>query len=88
MRWNNYHYFHPIHFVYVEVEGTREECLEAFEAQKKVFPQMVFGTCIHESDFSDPENSFILIRRFVSARTCATHCTFPPTYKREGRTIE
>ena len=88
MSWKNYRYFSSIHFVYVEVEGTKQECMEAFEAQKEIFPPMVFGTCIRESDYSDPENSYILIRRFVDAKTCAAHCTFPSTYKRQGRIIE
>ena len=88
MKWGNYHYFHPMHFINLEVEGTKEECLQAFETQKELFPSMTFGTCISERDFTDPENCYILIRRFVNERACKTHCNFPPTYKREGRVIE
>ena len=88
MKWDNYYYFYSGHYVHLQVEGTKEECLESFEKQKEKFPMMQYGTHIHEKDFSDPEDCYVVIRRFVDIATCQKHCTFPPTYKREGRTIE
>jgi hypothetical protein len=88
MKWGNYHYFHPTHFTFVEATGTKEECMKTFRNQQEKFPTSLFGTCIFEWDYSDPDNCYVLIRRFVTERTCREHCNFPPTYKREGRAIE
>ena len=88
MRWNNYHYYHPIHFVFTEFRGTKDQCMAAFNKQREQYPQNLFATTIASSDLSDENNSYVLIRRFVSEETCRTHLKFPPTYVREGRSIE
>ena len=65
MRWNNYHYLHTIHFVFIEFRGTKDECMDVFNKQRK---QYSFATTIASSDFSD--HSYVLIRRFVSKEAC------------------
>ena len=86
MSEDNFNYWDDDHYVIKKVTGTKHYCMSTFNNELISYPNLKFGTHINNMGGSD-DNYTIIIKRFVSEEISIKHCTYPPSYIRNGKIL-
>ena len=86
MSEDSFNYWDDEHYVIKKVTGTKQYCMSTFNNELISYPNLKFGTHINNMGGSD-DNYAIIIKRFVSEEINTKHCTYPPSYIRNGKIL-
>ena len=78
-------YFHPDNYVIKVVSGTESSCMEIFRQEQCQYPSLEWGT--HIASKTTKDKFEITIKRFKTKELCLAHCTYPPSYVRNGGSV-
>jgi hypothetical protein len=81
---DDFNYWAEEHYVIKKVTGTKQYCMSSFRNELKDFPSSKYSTHINNKGGTDDQYT-VIIKRFVSEDASLKHCTFPPSYIRNGK---
>ena len=85
---DDFNYWDPEHYEIKEVSGSEKLCIDAFNAEAKKYPPMLYGTHILLKEFNEEKDEFeITIRRFKTKELCKLHVLYPPVCVRKGEIL-